>query len=373
MTFLAIASTNVRRHPLRSGLTCAGVAVAVASVIGFMGLSRGMERAWESSLRARGTHVVAVRKGAIEILAASLDEKLAGRLRQVDGVAAVSGELGDLVETETGEMAYVSGWPMTSELWRTLSIEHGDLSGVADCNGVAVGATLAGLLGRQLGDSVQVGGRAFRVTAVARESSALNERSIILALPCMQDLVGRQGKVNGFHIRVSRPEDREEMAAVLSRLSSAFPDLTFAEAGNVAENNRIAKLLRAIAWSCSTVAFAMASMTVLNTLLMAVVQRGREMGMLSAVGWMPARVMAMVVLEGLILVAAGAIAGILGGLACLRLLAAHPKLGTIFQPEVTARIIGEAAVFALLLGFAGALYPAWRATRVRPVELLKGN
>jgi len=61
-------------------------------------LSRGLERAWTSSLEAKGTHIVAVRKGAVELLNAALDEELSAPLRQVEGVAAVSAELGDLVE-----------------------------------------------------------------------------------------------------------------------------------------------------------------------------------------------------------------------------------------------------------------------------------
>ena len=373
MKFLEIPARDLRAHPLRSVLTSAGVAVAVASLIAFVGLSRGLERAWTSSLETKGTHIVAVRKGAVELLTASLDEELAARMLQVDGVAAVSGELGDLLELESGDMVFVAGWPLDSGLWRTLQVIRGDLAGVTASEGVVLGETLAGILAKQPGDTLQLGGRDFRVAAIIRRSSVLDERTITMALPGMQRLLGREGKVNGFHVRVASPEDPGEIPRMQGRLAAAFPALSFSEANSVAENNHITRLLRAIAWSCSSTALLMASAAVLNTLLMSVVQRTREIGLLSAVGWQPGRVMAMVVLEGLMLAAAGASVGILFGLGCLRLMGAHPKLGGLIQPEVTPGIVVEAAVGALLLGIVGSLYPAWRATRLNPVELLRGE
>lgn len=132
-------------------------------------------------------------------------------------------------------------------------------------------------------------------------------------------------------------------------------------------------MLRAMAWSSSTIAMGMAFIAVMNTLLMSVMERTREIGLFSAIGWSSSRVVKMVVLDGFILSAVGALSGIGLGLAALRWIAAHPKLGAMFQPEVTGWVLVEGAGTAMLLGILGGLYPAWRATRVNPMTLLRGE
>jgi ABC-type antimicrobial peptide transport system permease subunit len=61
------------------------------------------------------------------------------------------------------------------------------------------------------------------------------------------------------------------------------------------------------------------------------------------------------------------------GLACLRWIARHPRLGGLFQPEVTTGLALEGAVLAMLVGLLAGLYPAWRATRLNPMDLLRSE
>jgi putative ABC transport system permease protein len=189
----------------------------------------------------------------------------------------------------------------------------------------------------------------------------------------MQRLLGREGKVSGFHIRIERPDAPGEMAAVRSRLAAAFPTLSVTESAEFAKNAQVMRLMRAMAWASSTVAMGMAFVAVMNTLLMSVMERTREIGLFSAIGWSASRVVRMIVLDGLILSAAGAAGGIGLGLAALRWISRHPKLSALFQPEVTGWVLAQGAGAAMLLGVLGGLYPAWRATRVNPMTLLRGE
>jgi len=100
---------NLGIHRLRSVLTAVGIAAALASLLALVGLSRGVDRSISMSLENHGTHLLALKKGAIEVLTATLDESLAGRLRAVPGVINVMAGLGDFVELSSGEMAYMAG------------------------------------------------------------------------------------------------------------------------------------------------------------------------------------------------------------------------------------------------------------------------
>lgn len=95
---------------------------------------------------------------------------------------------------------------------------------------------------------------------------------------------------------------------------------------------------------------------------MAVLERTREIGILSAIGWSKFRVMGALVFEGFILSALGSIVGIVLGIAGSRLLSEIPAIG---------RYIAATAVAAIALGILGSFYPAFLATRQSPAAALE--
>jgi putative ABC transport system permease protein len=369
--FFGIAVRNLGRRPVRSSLTALGIALAVSSFIALVGMSRGLERAWITTLLERGTHVLAVRKGAVELLTGSVDAHLEDGLRRVDGVQAVSGELVDLLSLDTGQTVIVVGWPAGSFLWRPLRLVDGALPDPAQPAGILAGQTIAAGLGKQPGDVVRIRGRAFTIAGTFRQAGAMGNSAMILQLPAMQDLVGRPGQVTEFNLRLARPDEPAERRVVQARLAEAFRDLTFTETRDVADNNDILRLVRAMAWSVSIIALVIALVMVLNTLLMSVAERTREIGILSAVGWQPGRILAMILTEGLVLAATGSAAGAAVGIAGLAWLARQPQVRGFLEPHATPQLVAEVVGAAVALGIIGSLYPAWRAVRLNPVDALR--
>ena len=80
-----IAIWNLGRRPMRSLLTVLGIAAAVGSFVAMIGLSRGIEQSWMNNLRARGTHLLALQKGAVEILTSSINDDLEKEIGRIDG------------------------------------------------------------------------------------------------------------------------------------------------------------------------------------------------------------------------------------------------------------------------------------------------
>jgi len=371
--FLSLPVKNLRSHRVRSVLTSLGIAIALGGMLALVGLSRGVERNWVMFLEGKGTQLLALRKGAIDTMTAALDEDLGDRIRSVPGIARVTPGLGDMVDLETGEMAYMLGWPLDDDIWRTLQMTEGTTPGPGEPEGIVLGETLAGHLALRPGDSLQLSGRDFRIVGVSRQPSVLEDRAVMMPMATMQRLLGREGKVSGFHLRFQHPDNVAETGRIRSQLAAAFPQMSFAETSEVARDTLVLRLLRAIAWSSSTIAMGMAFMAVLNSLLMSVSERTREIGLLCAIGWRPSRIVAMIMLDGLMVSAGGAAAGIGLGLACLRWIARQPRLGGLFQPEVTAGLVLEGAAMAILVGLLAGLYPAWRATRLNPMDLLRSE
>jgi putative ABC transport system permease protein len=118
------------------------------------------------------------------------------------------------------------------------------------------------------------------------------------------------------------------------------------------------------------VALLMGILMVFNTLLMAVLERTREIGILSAVGWSPARVMGALVMEGLIYSAAGSAVGTVFGVIGSHLLSSVPAIGRYIAVRPTPDLIAATVLVTIALGILGSWYPAWLATRRDPASAL---
>jgi putative ABC transport system permease protein len=126
-----------------------------------------------------------------------------------------------------------------------------------------------------------------------------------------------------------------------------------------------------VSLAISIIAVAVGALSVLSALVMATQERTREIGIFAAIGWSNARIMAWIVLEGMLMCAIGCVLGVLLGFLAAFAFPHIPAIGNLisFKPSVAliSPILG--AVFALCL--LGSLFPAWRAIRMVPAEALR--
>ncbi|MDY7041647.1 MAG: ABC transporter permease, partial [Chloroflexota bacterium] len=109
----------------------------------------------------------------------------------------------------------------------------------------------------------------------------------------------------------------------------------------------------------------------LNTMLMSVLERTREIGVLRSLGWQRRQVLGMILKESLVLGAVGGVFGIPLGLGLGGLIELAGIWGGAIGPIYTPQSFVQAVVVGMVGGVVGGLYPAWRATRMRPVEALR--
>jgi putative ABC transport system permease protein len=127
----------------------------------------------------------------------------------------------------------------------------------------------------------------------------------------------------------------------------------------------------ALAWGTTTIAIVLSSLGVLNTMLVSVLERTREIGVLRAIGWRKSRVLLMIVGEGLLQAMAAIVIG--GGLAIVLAMAlSHiPAVRELVGSMITAQAIIFGAVPALLATALGCIYPAWRASSIPTTEAIR--
>ncbi|MFZ5917665.1 MAG: FtsX-like permease family protein [Chloroflexota bacterium] len=140
------------------------------------------------------------------------------------------------------------------------------------------------------------------------------------------------------------------------------------------ENRRSMILFNLIFAALAALAILVGGLTIVNTMVMAVTERSREIGLKKALGATDGDVLAEVVIE------AGIIGGLGGGLGVLTGWGATHLTNAIMDAAVglsifktTPRLAVAGVVFTVLLGMVAGLYPAWRASRLDPVQALRGS
>lgn len=372
MRFLTLPFRNLARRRTRAFLTAAGVAAAIGSLIALVGTVRGLERGWTTKFARRGADVLVVRKGTVEILAATLDERLAAELKRVPGVVEVTEELLDLTDLENGEMVVLAGWAGNSPFWSGLHVLDGRLPAADESNTIIIGQATSDALGRKPGMTLALGGRELLVVGVFAQRDLLANWGVVMPLPALQALVEKQGRVTNFSLRLAR-SDQPFVSDVVETLRRRFPTLAFTETSEIGETNSVLRVIRATTWSISLIALAMAVVVIVNTLLMSVLERTREIGILRAVGWRSSSILALITTEGLMLTAIGTAAGTLLGFATLRWVMTASTLRGVLEADLSSRTVIEICLAALVLGTAGSLYPAWRALRLDPIQALRSE
>jgi putative ABC transport system permease protein len=370
MRFVTIPFVNLARRPLRTGLTMLGVGMAVGGYVMMMGFSRGVERGWVGNIVDRRTDVFVVRRDAVEILATSVADTLVDVLRQRREVAEATAELIDIVLLESGDSAIICGWPPDSYLWDTIRIEEGRRPLPAGRE-VVIGETVAVALGIRTGGVLRLLDQTFSVVGVSSQSGVLIGSALVMPLSGLQQLLSREHQVTAIHLRLAHPAGTRTDQTGLDRLSASFPGLTFTKTEDLGRTNRILGLLRAVAWITSSIGLLMGVVVVVNTLLMSVAERTHEIGTLTAVGWSRARVMQMIVVEGVVVSLTGGLIGTAAGALAIQWLARASIVRGFVEPQVSGALVVETTIAALLVGLAASAYPAWRAATMPAAAALR--
>ena len=131
------------------------------------------------------------------------------------------------------------------------------------------------------------------------------------------------------------------------------------------------QIAKAMAWLTSAIALVIGLFGMMNTMVMSVHERTREIGILRAVGWRPHRVLRLVLFEAIALSQLGAVVGVLGSVAILSILTRFPLVNGIIEGKLNWTLAAYGFVIAAFVGLLGGIFPAQRAARLMPTAALR--
>jgi ABC-type lipoprotein release transport system permease subunit len=266
-----------------------------------------------------------------------------------------------------------------------------------DAHGILVGEELAKRLQLRVGLKVrlmaqradgEIGADLYRVRGIFHSISPNLSRGVVLVTSASAEtLLGVGDVAHQIVIQLPRPDDADAVAAQLrTALGANYDIVTYGELLPLLKT--MEATYKDIMIVMALFVYTLAGLGILNTMLMSVLERTREFGVMRALGNRPRYVVSLVLAEAFWIGTISAAAGLALGLLVTRLGSAQPlmdfgktmgesfELGgmvlkTAFRTEFSPLAALKASMAIYLLTLAVGLYPAWRVSRMRPAEAIR--
>jgi len=360
----ASALRSVMRQPVRTLLTVIGIGIAMMAIILLGALSDGLMQQMGGMIGGGGAHLVGIETDASVDLS-KIDETSVRYINNMPGVAAAEGFLTGY--TTLGELPFfiVFGYAPRGLAIHEFRIVEG--APLATNRQVLLGRVAANNLDKTVGQTLRIFGSAFKIVGIYETGVAFQDGGGVMTLRDAQRLFGQPHKVRFLGLWL---EDREQAEAITAAVESRFPEIDLAQSSDFAEGLMDIQMMKAGTCGISAMALVVGGLGMTNTMAMSVFERTREIGVLRALGWRRRRVLQMIVRESIVLSLLGGIAGVVTGVVLGLVLNQLPVMQGFLKLEYDAALFVQAIGTAVILGVVGGIYPAWQATRLRPVEAL---
>jgi len=374
MHIWTVALKNLRRRTARSALAVTGMAIAVASVVALVGISRSLESSFLNLYIKRGTDLVVQPRGGTMQLSKGINPAFGDQIRKIPGVRGVIGGLMDMVSFEDNElfMVIVNGWAPDSPVLDQVHLLNGRRILAGDGRKVMLGRILAANLGKQVGDHLKIYGQDFEVIGIFESFSVYENGAVFMPLDEMQHQMDRPGEVTGFVVDAIDKQPAA-VAEIRRQIEALDPHVAATPCAEFVSSLTQIKIARAMSWFTSLFAIAIGAIGVLNTMAMAVFERRGEIASLRSMGWPKWRVVQLILVESLFLSLAGAAIGTVVGIAITIVLSHLKRTSGLVQGDISLRAICEGICVAILIAIVGAILPAYRCARSPIAETLRAS
>jgi putative ABC transport system permease protein len=362
----ALIGANVRRRRARTVLTAAGIAVGVAAVVALLALSAGLNNTAAEFVHLGRADLGLFQQDAGDPTSSVLPISMQARLQRQPEIAKVTPIQLDVGAVAGSSGAILLGLEQNGFAAHQLVITSG--SSFAPGR-VLVGDQLAAQQHLRPGGTIRLGHRQFQVAGIFHSGLSYQDSGVMTTLGDAQALAGRShDEVTTFAVKLAPQFSIAKADRLLKR---SFPGvIAISDPGEAARAGANTVLISKAVVMMVVLALIIGVLAVANTMLAALLERRRELALLSTIGWSARQLGLLVLGESLAVSMLGTGAGILLGLAASKLLPAALGLGSFVSPELTAWGLGRAALIGMTIGALGALYPIWRITRMRSVVAL---
>jgi putative ABC transport system permease protein len=362
----SILLANLWRRPGRTAFTALGIAMGVATIVALLSLGEGLKQTASGLIHLGDADFAVFQHGVEDPTASYLPKSVVTRIGKIDGVATATPILllVEKIKSEPGSIVF--GTTPQGSMSNRLVVLSGRKP--QKPGEIAMGEILAKRMKLSLGDTLKVGPKKLKVVGTYYVGQFFVDSGAVIDLKQAQNIVQRPGEVTTVAVQIAAQAHTKEVRREVERSLPGTDVISNPEEASRAGAN--GQLVRKTVLLLVAVALIIGGIGVTNTMAMAVLERARELALMSAVGWSPRQVSGLVLGEGVVVSIIGAGVGLLlGGLGAGGLADAL-DISNVVQPDVTAWSMGRGLIIGIAIGVLGGLYPAWRVSRLPAEELL---
>lgn len=387
MIFLKLALKNLRRHRTRSLLALFGIATSVAVLFSILSFNKGFEKGLSKELERTGIHFMVVPSGCAHevaslvlhgsIIPKFLDLSVLDKITAVNGVDFASPILVvQLANPQQGRMDLVYGLDMA----RVPQLKpHWEIEGSVpnDDSEIILGSEVAEHMGLKPGGLLSYPNvkAEFKVSGVLKKTGSQDDAFIYIPVKAAQTIFKKPSGATAIGVKVSDPA---ALTKITDELSAKVPGIQIVTMNQVMSSiSTLAASAKVLSLSIAIIAIIVSAVGVMNAMLMAVFERTQEIGMMRAIGASRLDIFRIILKEGMLLTITGGVAGIIASVAGNDLIEVFVRQVMPYVPSQNmagfdAGIAAASLVFALLIGILSGLYPALKASKINPIEAIKG-
>jgi putative ABC transport system permease protein len=382
MTYRKLIFRNLTRRKSRFVFTLSAIAVGIASVVTLLSLGTGLEAEIRKQADVLGAHLVVTPKGwcayeQISVLTGeSLPEALpsddAAKIAAIEGIQSVP-YLVQRAVLNNKPVSMVGILPEPMRKFKNWRLDSGEY--VLDQRRVVVGHGISKQFELDIDDEIRIRGSEFIIGGILAEIGNRDDLAIYMDLPVAQDLYGSGDKVSFISVKVDD----------ITRIDDYILQIQNSANVAVVSDKQLLRSVLAIVGTVgnalqliAAVAVLAACFGIINTMMTAIYERRREIGILNALGAKSKTIFTVFLGEAALYGLLGGLVGVAAGFAFSHF--AAPYIGqneftaflgseqsvSVFDPGITMK----ALLFSVLVASLSGIYPARQASKLSPVEAI---
>ena len=383
-----IAFRGILDNKLRSFLTMLGIIIGVTSVIALVSIGQGATAKVTEQIQSLGSNLLTVNimgRGANTTL--RYDEAMEfANSPNIKAVAPViSGNI-TVKHANKNSNVQVQGTNGDFLTVRNFQLSKGRFIAPADVNmrqkvvvlGSQIAEDLFGLVDPE-GQEIKMGGQSFKVIGILESASSMmgsNEEEIYIPITVAERLLQTRG-VRVIYIQAASQDTvtlaTNEISLKLSRIFKTTADSDF-QSFRVFDQtqmldtiNQATGTLTMMLGGIAAISLLVGGIGIMNIMLVSVTERTREIGIRKALGARKRDVMSQFLIESLVISGIGGVIGIITGFLLSRGMAQLMNMSV----KTTYSVAVIAFSFSLLVGVFFGIYPANKASNLKPIEALR--
>ena len=358
--------STLRRRPGRTFLTALGTALGIATIVALLAVVGGVKHSAGELVDLGPSELGLFQADAADPTTSILPTSLVTRLEHTHGIAQATPLMLIVNGLRKAPGSIVFGADPHAFLAGGLVFSNGRAA--VSGSQIAIGDTLAQQLHTRVGETLTLDHRRFLVSGVYHNGIALQDGGAFIPLATAQALTDRSDETTSIVVKLAPATGPAAAQRIITR---AFPGLEVISDAQQADRAGVSgQLISQFGLVIVVLALVLGGIGVVNTMLMAVIERRSEFALLSAVGFSGPQIAGRVLAESIVTTILGAAIGLLLGVVGAQLLVDALGANTFVSPAVTAWDLGRGLLVGVLLGLLGGLYPAWRAAHISPARVL---